>query len=60
MVDGCILVVNAETPRQLVRQTCIRLNRVGAKILGVVLNQVNVHSPDYYYLGHYYSYRDCS
>jgi receptor protein-tyrosine kinase len=60
IVDGCVLVGNWKTPRQLVRQTCSRLNRVGAKILGVVLNQVDVQGPDYYYTEHYYSYRNCS
>jgi Mrp family chromosome partitioning ATPase len=28
---------------------------VGAKVLGVVLNRVNLRSPDYYYGSHYYS-----
>jgi capsular exopolysaccharide synthesis family protein len=60
IVDGCILVVNAKTPIQVVRQTCSRLTTVGAKILGVVLNQVDVRGPDYYYTEHYYSYRNCS
>jgi polysaccharide biosynthesis transport protein len=60
LVDGCILVVNAKTPRQVVRQTCSRLTHVGAKILGVVLNRVDVRGPDYYYTEHYYSYRNCS
>ena len=60
IVDGCILVVNAKTPRQVVRQTCSRLTGVGARIFGVVLNQVDVRGPDYYYTEHYYSYRNCS
>jgi succinoglycan biosynthesis transport protein ExoP len=60
IVDGCIIVVNAKTPRQVVRQTCNRLTSVGAKIVGIVLNQVDVQSPDYYYTEHYYSYRNCS
>jgi polysaccharide biosynthesis transport protein len=59
-VDGCVLVVNAKTPRQVVHHTCVRLTRVGAEILGVVLNQVDVQGPDYYYTEHYYSYRNCS
>jgi len=60
IVDGCILVVNAKTPIQVVRQTCSRLTHVGAKVLGVVLNQVDVRGPDYYYTEHYYSYHNCS
>ena len=60
IVDACILVVNAKTPRQVVSQTCSRLTHVGAKVLGIVLNQVDVRGPDYYYTEHYYSYRNCS
>jgi capsular exopolysaccharide synthesis family protein len=60
IVDGCVLVVNAKTPVQVVRQTYSRLTHVGAKVLGVVLNQVDVRGPDYYYTEHYYSYHNCS
>jgi tRNA(Ser,Leu) C12 N-acetylase TAN1 len=31
------------------------LTDVGAKVLGVVLNRVNLRSPDYYYGSHYYT-----
>ncbi len=55
MVDGSILVVNSKTPRHVVNDTCSRLSHAGAKVLGVVLNQVDLQSPDFYYSSHYYS-----
>jgi capsular exopolysaccharide synthesis family protein len=50
MVDGVVLVVNAgETSRQVVRRSRQLLQDIGARILGVVLNNVNLRSQDYYY-----------
>jgi Mrp family chromosome partitioning ATPase len=40
----------------VVSEACSRLSRVGAKVLGVVLNQVDVTRPGYYYGSHSYSY----
>lgn len=57
MVQGAILVVKGgATPRELVQraQSCVR--DVGAHLIGVVLNDVNVHHDGYYYSG--YRYRD--
>ena len=56
MVDGVILVVHSgESSRQVVRRTRQLLQDVGAKILGVVLNRVNLNSQDnYYYYQSYY------
>jgi len=56
MVDGVVMVIGPDTPKQLVRHACGRLGQVGAKVLGVVLNQVNLKSPDYYHYNRYYSY----
>jgi capsular exopolysaccharide synthesis family protein len=58
MVDGVVLVVKGqETPKQLVKETCARLGLARAKILGVVLNGVNMRNGDYaYYYRHYSSY----
>ncbi|MBI3247460.1 MAG: polysaccharide biosynthesis tyrosine autokinase [Deltaproteobacteria bacterium] len=55
MVDGVVLVVNGQaTPRKLVREACSRLDYVQAKILGVVLNQVDIQREGYdYYYGYY-------
>ena len=57
MVDGVLLVVGAQTPKQIAQTACTRLNYVGAKILGLVLNGVDTHhSGGYQYYNHYYSY----
>jgi capsular exopolysaccharide synthesis family protein len=58
MVDGTLVVVNSsQTAKNLVRMTCSRLDFVGAKILGVALNMVDLTGPEYYYKDYYYSYR---
>jgi Mrp family chromosome partitioning ATPase len=50
-----VVVVDAqETPKQVVRKACSRLSYAEAKILGVVLNRVNMRSRDYYYDYHVY------
>lgn len=56
MVDGVILVVHAgKGSRQVVRRGKQYLQTVGAKILGVVLNNVNIKSQsDHYYYQSYY------
>ena len=61
MVDGVVLVVNGHrTPKQLVKAACARLEHARAKIFGVLLNQVDLRSPDLAYYNHYYysRYRD--
>jgi succinoglycan biosynthesis transport protein ExoP len=55
MVDGVVLVVNARnTPKQLVREGCARLRYARAKILGTVLNRVDMRDGPYasYYWPH--------
>jgi len=55
MVDGVILVVHAgKSSRQVVRRARQLLQDVGAKIFGVVLNNVNLRSQDSYYYQSYY------
>lgn len=56
MVDGVILVVNAGvSSRQVVRKSRMLLNEIGAKVFGVVLNNVNLNTKDnYYYYQSYY------
>ena len=58
LVDGVVLVVNGqETPKHLVREASTRLHYARAKILGVVLNKIDMDRGDYgYYYGRYYSY----
>ena len=55
MVDGVLLVVHGgRSSRHIVRRSKQLLNDVGAKVLGVVLNNVNLQSHDYYYYQTYY------
>jgi Mrp family chromosome partitioning ATPase len=58
LVDGVILVVQAgKSTRNVVRRARIELAQVGAKIYGVVLNNVNLRRDGYddYYNYRYYS-----
>jgi capsular exopolysaccharide synthesis family protein len=55
MVDGVLLVVHGgKSSREVVRRSRQLLLDVGAKIVGVVLNNVSVRSHDYYYYQRYY------
>lgn len=56
LVDGVILVVHAgKSSRQVVRRSRLLLQEIGAKIFGVVLNNVNLHTKEnYYYYQSYY------
>ncbi len=57
-VDGVILVVlGGKTPRETLERAKEVLHQVNAKILGVVINRVNIQRSDYgyyYYRYHYY------
>jgi succinoglycan biosynthesis transport protein ExoP len=56
MTDGVMLVIHGgKTSRNVARRTRQILHAVGAKIFGVVLNNVNVWSSDYYYYQKYYN-----
>lgn len=47
-VDGVVLVTKGQAvSRHVVRQACERLAYVRAKILGVVLNDIDIRSPEY-------------
>ena len=58
MVDGVLMVVDGQnTPRQLVRDARVRLTSPQIKMLGVLLNRVDVQEGSYgSYYGHYYNY----
>ena len=59
LVDGVILVVHSgKSSRQVVRRARQLLNEVRAKVLGVVLNNVNLNSQDNYYYYQSYYYRN--
>jgi succinoglycan biosynthesis transport protein ExoP len=61
IVDGVLLVVRGpKTPRQVARYSLQSLEAVGAPILGVVLNDVNLRSNDYRYYRDYYGRFDSS
>ena len=47
MVDGVVVVVSAKTAKTLVRDACYRILQVGAKTLGVVLNNVDAQQQRY-------------
>jgi len=56
LVDGVLLVVHGgKSSRHVVRRSRQLLQDVGAKIFGVVLNNINLHTDDYYYYQRYYS-----
>ncbi len=53
-VDGVLLVINAgETRREMAQRAMAALNHVNARVLGALINRVQVRSSGYYY---YYRY----
>lgn len=58
LVDGVLLVVHGgRSSKHVVRRTKQILQDVGAKVFGVVLNNVDVRSHDYYYYYQQYYYK---
>src|SRR5437868_2496070 len=56
LVDGVLLVVHSgKTSRSIARRTRQILQDVGAKVFGVILNNVNLREHDYYYYQSYQS-----
>jgi succinoglycan biosynthesis transport protein ExoP len=56
LVDGVLLVVHSgKTSRGVARRTKQLLQDVGAKVFGVILNNVNLREHDYYYYRSYYA-----
>jgi capsular exopolysaccharide synthesis family protein len=57
MVDGTLLVVQAgKTSMSVVKRTKQILQDVGSRIFGVVLNNMNFQTSEYYYYQRYYSF----
>jgi polysaccharide biosynthesis transport protein len=55
LADGVILVIKGgETPKEAVKRTKRLLQEVHAHVIGTLLNNVDVHSADYYYYAKYY------
>ena len=58
-VDGVILVIRAgHTPREVIQNGITQFQAVGAKILGAVLNGVDMGRGSYYYYQHHYYYSE--
>lgn len=48
LVDGVVMVVDQDrTPRQAIQQACSKLEYARARVLGIVLNRVDVGAPGY-------------
>jgi Mrp family chromosome partitioning ATPase len=59
LVDGVILVVKSgQSKSELVRRACQDLASVGARILGVTLNNLNIRKDGYDYYNSYRQYVD--
>ena len=58
IVDGVLMVIRGQsTTVPVIKQALSKLDRVGARMIGSVLNDVDVTSADYfYYKGYYASY----
>jgi capsular exopolysaccharide synthesis family protein len=55
--DGVLLVVRSgETPKEAFTRACNLLTSVKSHLLGVILNDVDVSAPGYYYSYRYYPY----
>jgi len=55
-VDGVVLVVRGgNTPRRIISDAKERLVSVGARILGTILNDVDLTGGDYYHYSRYYT-----
>jgi polysaccharide biosynthesis transport protein len=54
--DGMVVVMTQETGRRTLIQARTQLQRVGARILGVVVNRVESTRRGYYYYDYYYPY----
>jgi capsular exopolysaccharide synthesis family protein len=56
-VDGVVLVVKGgKTPKEAVQRTTRLLQEARAHVIGVLLNNVDIRSADYYYRSKYYCY----
>ena len=56
-VDGVVLVIRADsTVREIAKNCVAQFGTVGANILGVVLNGVDIGRDSYYYYQYYYYY----
>lgn len=56
LVDGVVLVVKSgRTPKEMLREAVIQLHSANARILGALMNSIDLQSRSYgYYYGYYY------
>ena len=55
LVNGVVMVIHGgKTPREAVMKSSGHLEHVGAKILGAIINNVDMQSSEYYYYYRYY------
>ena len=55
LVNGVVMVIHGgKTPREAVMKSGGHLEHVGAKILGAIINNVDMQSSEYYYYYRYY------
>ena len=57
-MDGVVLVIqHRKHPKAVSNRAKVMVENVGANLIGVVLNNINISRDySYYYYGHYYSY----
>ena len=62
MVDGTLFVVSSRTPKPLLKKARTRLNIPQSKLLGILLNRVDIHKNEYssYYQQYYTYYQDAA
>ena len=59
MVDGLVFVVRGQnTPKAIVKDALAQLSHKSSKILGMVLNRIDMKSPEYRHYYHYYDSGD--
>ena len=49
VVDGVLMVVGPQTPKEQVRKANAQLSQIRSNVLGVILNRTPVRNDDYYY-----------
>ena len=58
LAEGTVLVIKGQaTPRELARRAQLHCRDVGANVVGVILNNLDVRSSDYYYYYNRYNYK---
>jgi len=56
MLDGVVVVAAIQTPKQTVRTVCGRLSNAGAKVIGVMINRLDLRSASFSDFARHYGY----